>query len=141
MRALVLLVLLVGCGGPAASGMGWRWRVEPSVGASTPTLVPLVARAVAAWRYGRALPTCQGADVCVIVGQRSHAYVRRPRCLAEVALAGPALEQPPLAVQWTVEHEIGHCYGLPHTDDPSSVMHPRPTRGVSARDRSDLAVR
>lgn len=137
---MVVVALLVGCGGPTA-GMGWRWRTEPTVGASSTPLGPLVARAIEAWRYGRLLPNCRGADVCVIVGQRSHAYVRRPRCVAEVALGGAALEQPPPAVQWTVEHELGHCYGLPHSRDEGSVMFPRPVRGVSEADRAVLRGR
>ncbi|MCA8979413.1 MAG: hypothetical protein KDC14_05265 [Planctomycetes bacterium] len=139
-RAALALALLAGCGpyaGPAA-GQGWRWRTEPTVGPSTPELAPLVAHAVDAWGYGRVVESCDGADVCVIRGQRSHAGRVGDRCVAEVALS--AIADPPPGVWRVVEHEIGHCYGLPHIDDPGSVMHPgSPTsQGVSDADRAAL---
>lgn len=138
-RAALAALLLVGCTpwvGPTA-GMGWRWRSEPTVGASSPALAPLVAHAVEAWGYGRLVPSCAGADVCVVRGQRSHAQRVGDRCIAEVALG--AVDQLPRGVWHTTAHELGHCYGLGHSDDPASVMHPKPSVDVSDADRAVLS--
>jgi len=112
--------LLAGCGaaGPWANhaGTGWRWPREPTVGASTPELRQLTAAAVEAWGYGRYRPDCRGADVCVVLGARgAHAGPRGSRCIA--VLSGVTAADP-IAVQ----HELGHCYGLGHSRDPTSVM-------------------
>lgn len=145
-RALAI-VLLVGCGpyvGSAAEPLGWRWRTEPTVGPSSPELAPLVDHAIGAWGYGRAVASCADADVCVTRGQRSHAG-RTPggRCVAEIALGRTAVEQAPPEVLRVAEHELGHCYGLPHRNDPASVMHPNPHlgRGVTPEDRAILRRR
>lgn len=131
--ALALALLLSACGGaPWAStpGMGWRWPHEPTVGPSTLALAPAVDQALTAWGYGRAVPSCVGADVCVLAGRRSHAGPSGGRCLAEVQF--DAFE--------IVAHEIGHCFGLPHSSDPESVMfwYSRPGQTVTAADRSAL---
>lgn len=139
-RSAIALLFLVGCGpyiGPTA-GTGWRWRHEPTVGTASPALAPLVERAVDAWGYGRLLSTCEGADVCVIASAASRAGPVGRRCIAEVAIGGAALEQPPPGVALVVEHEIGHCYGLGHSADPGSVMYPQPTHDVSDEDRAVL---
>lgn len=79
-------------------------------------------RALEAWGYGRPLPSCAGADVCVIAGTRHHAGPVGQRCIAEVATP----------VRWeTVAHELGHCFGLPHSDNELSVMYPRYLPGMS----------
>lgn len=139
-RSALALLLLAGCGpyvGPTA-GTGWRWRHEPTVGTASPALAPLVEHAVEAWGYGRAVPSCVGADVCVIASGASRAGPVGRRCIAEVAIGGAALEQPPEGVALVAEHEIGHCYGLGHSADPEDVMFPTPTHGVSDADRAVL---
>lgn len=141
-RAALALALLAGCGpyaGPAA-GQGWRWRTEPTVGPSTPALAPLVAQAVDAWGYGRVVPSCVGADVCVVLGQRSRAGRAGTHCVAEVALSPAVVAQPPPGMRRVVEHEIGHCYGLPHSADPASVMYAIPRVGVTPADRAALGA-
>lgn len=146
MRRVVvaLALLLASCGPPWANhaGMGWRWPNEPRVGSSTPELHARVARSLEAWGYGRAVPSCANADVCVTVGTANHAGPRGYRCFAEVYPGS----------RWqTVAHEIGHCYGLPHSTRPDSIMcssgdarlgvrcHPHAQRTVTAEDRRELA--
>lgn len=130
--AALLLVLLASCAPPwtGHAGMGWRWKDEPTVGVSTPELAQPVAHALERWGYGRQVSGCRGADVCVIRGQRNHAGPRGRRCVAEVDTAA----------WYVVAHEIGHCYGLPHSDDPASVMHgySRPGQDVTTEDRRAL---
>lgn len=116
----VLLLALSGCGpyvGPTA-GMGWRWREEPTVGAASTVLDAPLDEALRRWGYGTRLPSCRDADVCVVLGDGSlhpNAGRQGDRCVAEV---------PERSVYWfVVAHELGHCYGLPHSDDPGSVMY------------------
>lgn len=139
-RVVAIAVLLAACGpftGPTA-GMGWRWKNEPTVGASTDELQQPLAHALERWGYGVRVPDCGTADVCVIVGTQNHAGRRGPRCIAEVREG---------AVWQTVAHEVGHCFGVsygpannPHSDDADSVMHGylHPWQDVTPDDRRAL---
>ena len=123
-RHLALALALSGCAaGPWSThaGMGWRWPAEPSVGVSMPELREPTRRAVAAWQYGRFRSTCVDVDVCVVVGTAHHAGPHGSRCIAEIALGHDALGVPAFS-QRVIEHEVGHCYGLAHSTDPTSVM-------------------
>lgn len=133
-RAVLLALLLAGCGAPGpwatTAGLGWRWPSEPTVGASTPALAQPLEHAVERWGYGRQLPSCVGAEICVIDGQRSHAGPRGRRCIAEVDTHA----------WYVVAHEVGHCYGIDHSADPASVMHDYSREGqdVTDADRAEL---
>lgn len=122
--AYVTALAVVGCTAPpwaAHAGMGWRWPSEPRVGYSTPVLREPVAQALAQWRYGTLVEGCSGVDVCVTAGVAHHAGPRGSRCFAEIAVGHDAQGRQRFSVR-VVAHEIGHCYGLPHSTDPSSVM-------------------
>lgn len=146
------IACLMACAAPWTGhpGMGWRWKAEPTVGVSTPELAEPVQRALRSWGYGRYQATCRGADVCVMVGTAHHAGPRGQRCIAEIAQGQDASGEP--AYSWiVVAHEIGHCYGLPHSTDPTSVMCSSgdqrlgvkrcDRQGVSDEDRRALGVR
>lgn len=102
------------------------------MGVSSPALAPAAELALARWGYGRSVPSCEGADVCVRMGPRNHGGLRVDgQCLAEVNVS----------YWFLVAHEIGHCYGLGHSEDPGSIMYgPASNAGqdVTAADRATL---
>lgn len=104
-----------------------RWDREPTVAGRDEELSRVVASAVRAWGFGRAVTDCVGADVCV-----ARAFLEGR---AEMGRAVWDREDPRTCDVWVLEarfavvaHELGHCFGLGHSSDRRSVMYYRASR-------------
>ena len=46
------------------------------------------------------------------------------RCLIEIDETSTITNSSPTDLEYVILHELGHCYGLDHSSDPTSVMYP-----------------
>lgn len=121
------------------------WEREPTIATDTPALRGLLREAVAAWGWGRIVEDCYEADICVsrdameggrrAWGRASWERDEASRCQADVMLESLSV----------VVHELGHCYGLGHSEDGRSLMHGRAYDGsrlqhITAADRAALGA-
>lgn len=105
------------------------WHREPRIATNAPELHPLVVQAIDDWGWGQLVAECLDADICVARdameggrrawGRASWDPGDDARCHAEVIIPSYAV----------VVHELGHCFGLGHSEDRRSLMHARTGTG------------
>lgn len=79
-----------------------------------------------------------GGSEAVSIGNSGYTYVS-----GQLELNGPALEtmigrNGPAQAQGVIEHELGHVVGLDHVQDPTQLMNPSDTAGVTTYQAGDL---
>ena len=101
------------------------WEDEPVVGIAEPSLAASTKWALNQWEWGRFHHSCDGADICVKrgflfpgTGDKSlgRAFWPGEGNACDAVVYRPARE----AV--VVAHEIGHCFGMDHSQHSHSVM-------------------
>lgn len=80
-----------------------------------------------------------GGSEAVSLGDSGYTYVS-----GQLELNGPAIgrmigQEGTAPARGVIEHELGHVVGLDHVQDPSQLMNPTETRGVSTYQAGDLA--
>lgn len=151
--ALILFSVAV-LPGLAARSLGPRWE-RPAVSFSAePTVQPYVDAGVALWRGASALQlVAGGTDIVVRSGPLVPPvhYAGQP-AQANLSLAGNAIAHCEVRVEPgafaqlseagrrnVVAHELGHCLGLDHSDQPSIMKNPL-LYGFSADDAAGLTA-
>lgn len=118
------------------------WSREPTIATDTPSLRPLVRDAIAEWGWGQMVDECLDADICLsrdameggrrAWGTASWEPTGATRCHADVMIESYQV----------VAHELGHCFGLGHSEDRRSLMNARTQDGARFPHvtRADLAA-
>ena len=100
-----------------------RWEQEPVIGYTEESLADSVDWAVSQWGWGVTQSGCEGADICVSRGFASPFDKSLGRAFwPGKAHACDAVVYRPTREGVTVAHEIGHCFGMDHSEHSHSVM-------------------
>lgn len=116
------------------------WTHEPRISTNAPELRVLVRQAIAEWGWGQYVAECLDADICITRdamesgrtawGRASWEPAGERRCQAAVIIASFPV----------VAHELGHCFGLGHSEDRRSLMHARTGDRFQQITRADRAA-
>ncbi|WP_432396939.1 matrixin family metalloprotease [Pseudarthrobacter sp. L19] len=79
-----------------------------------------------------------GGSEAVSIGNSGFTYVS-----GQLELNGPAMQamigrEGPAQARGVIEHELGHVVGLDHVQDPSQLMNPTDSIGVTTYQAGDL---